>query len=184
MPEAAEGSGAEQGLMTPSRGAGGPKVPAWADISNGSCDTAQVGRFLLSSPHQPGFPHTSWCSSRAASLQDSASAFLAISGPFFSSQCCSSIVYPEQLQQNQILPRTGWALSSLWGHWPARSHSSAVPVLGRSSPTDPGLCYCLRDSVGRGARSPPACSPPHLQTQRRPGRDHELRVSLPGLCMG
>lgn len=177
--------------MTPSRGAGGPKVPAWADISNGSCDRAQVGRLLLSSPHQPGFPHTSWCSSRAASLQDSASAFLAISGPFFSSQCCSSIVRPEQQQQNQILPRTGWALPSpgclspsLRGRWPARSRSSAVPVLGTSSPTCPGLCYCLRDSVGRGARSPPACSPPHLQTPRMPGRDHKLRVSFPGLWMG
>lgn len=158
-------------------------------LTSGMAAVTEQRRFLLSSQHQPGFPHTSWCSSRAASLQDSASAFLAISGSFFSSQCCSSIFLPEQQQQNQILPQTDSAqpwlpLPITVG--PAWSCSSAVPVLGTSSPSV--LCFPLRARLGRGARSPPACRPPHLQPPGMPGtasRDHrELPLSLPGVCKG
>lgn len=141
VPETAEGSVAEQGLVTPSRGDGGLKVPVWADIRNDGAE--EVERFLHSSQHQPGFPHSSWCSSRAASLQDSASAFLAISGPFFSSQCCSSSFLSGQQQQQQILPGTGsaqpWLLSPCRGVL-----ASTVPLFSpcwEHPPDTSQLCY-------------------------------------------
>lgn len=158
-----ERSGAEQGLVTSSRGDGGPKVPAWADIRNGSCDRAEeAGRSLLSSQHQPGFLHTSWCSSRAASLQDSASAFLATSGPFFSSRCCSSIFLPEQQQQNQTLPQTGSAQP--WLPLPIAAGPLASPVLQQCLCWEhPSLCYPLGAGVGRGSQVTTSLHPPHLQ---------------------
>lgn len=185
-----ERSGAEQGLVTSSRGDGGPKVPAWADIRNGSCDRAEeAGRSLLSSQHQPGFLHTSWCSSRAASLQDSASAFLATSGPFFSSRCYSSIFLPEQQQQNQTLPQTGSAQP--WLPLPIAAGPLASPVPLSSSACAGNIPACATlwgPGWEGGARSPPACTP-HISSptdawHSRQGPRGAAPVSLPGVCKG
>lgn len=189
MPETAEGSGAEQGLLMPSRGAGGPKVPVWADIRNGSCNRAkEVGRFLLSSQHQPGFPHTSWYSSRAASLAGFCQCipghlwFILLKSMLFLNlpprAAGAEPDPPSEVSAQPWLPLP-MAVGS------ARSCSSAVPVVGTSSltcPVPPSEGQAGKGSQVTASLQLPTSPAPRDARHSQQGPQGAASVSLPGVC--